>query len=60
MQYKGILRELTPRGYRLSTAKSVKLRALADNGDELFAQILTVDGNSTFTGKFTLPREMRT
>jgi uncharacterized protein YfaS (alpha-2-macroglobulin family) len=60
MQYKGILRELTPRGYRLSTAKSVKIRALADNGDELFAQILAVDGNSTFTGKFTLPREMRT
>jgi uncharacterized protein YfaS (alpha-2-macroglobulin family) len=60
MQYKGILRELTPRGYRLSTAKSVKLRALADNGDELFSQILGVDSNSTFTGKFTLPREMRT
>ncbi len=60
IQFKGILRNFSPKGYILSSAKKVKVRVIAESGEALSELVLTPDGNSTINGKFTLPKEMKT
>lgn len=57
VRYRGVLREVTPEGYRLPEQGSVRVDLLDVRGQTLASQTVPISDFGTFHGEFTLPEE---
>jgi alpha-2-macroglobulin len=55
--FKGILRELTDRGYKLLPGSTVNVTVTDMNGGAIFEKELSISSRGTFNGELTLPEE---
>ena len=55
--FKGIVRELTERGYKLLAQRTVSVTVEDPNGTRIFEQELPVSTRGTFSGELNLPEE---